>query len=87
MLGRIHVTEALDEINPQQNPISEWEVGQEVTGIVVGTWNENKRSAQNTIPCFELSAKSSLLTSKDLNAALQKRLNASGLSHKTVYQG
>lgn len=87
MLGRIHATEASDEAAIKGNPISGWEVGQEVTGMVVGTWNESKRSVQNSIPCFELSAKPSMLAAKDAATAIQKRLNASSLSHKTVYQG
>lgn len=87
MLGRIHVTEATDKTHLQQSPMAGWEVGREVTGMVVGTWHESKRSAQNTIPCFELSAKPSMLATKDAAVAIQKRLNASSLSHKTVYQG
>ena len=87
MLGRIHAAEATDEADTKANPLSGWEIGREVTGMVVGTWHESKRSAQNTIPCFELSAKPSMLSATDPAAAIQKRLNLSSLSHKTVYQG
>ena len=87
MLGRIHATEASDDADKKGNPLSGWEIGQEVKGMVVGTWHESKRSAQNSIPCFELSAKPSMLSAKDTAAAIQKRLNASSLSYKNVYQG
>ena len=81
--------EVADGSNTLENPILDWQTGRRVEAMVIGVWHETRRSAQNTVPCFELSVKSSLLSADpgSIQAHLQKRLKASSLSHKTVYTG
>lgn len=89
MVGRIHITEVSDDLKASKSLLSEWEVGNEVTSIVLGTWHDSRRSAHNSIPCFELATRASLLqaSAKEAHALIQKRVNASSLSHKTTYTG
>jgi hypothetical protein len=91
VIGRVYVTEVVDDPHPSSNPIQDWETGREVHAVVLGVWQDSKRGSQNGVKCYELSTRPSYLAAAKAEAPgfdfARQPVSPSSLSKKVTYQG